>query len=95
VSVLKSHLEFSLCFQVPDGYERKTSIDNGNSFFVNVFTGVRWFSAETESGKIYYYEENGNESCWILPNVSQTIQVRNMLPFQSKETIQKNVQSGF
>lgn len=35
---------------------------------------MRWFSAETTSGKTYYYEENGNESCWVLPNVSQTIQ---------------------
>ena len=61
--------------QVPDGYERKTSIDNGSSYFVNVFTGVRWFSAETDAGKVYYYEENGNESCWVLPNVSQSIQV--------------------
>ena len=61
--------------KVPDGYERKTSVDNGSSYFVNVFTGVRWYSAETEAGKVYYYEENGNESCWVLPNVSQTIQV--------------------
>lgn len=61
--------------KVPDGYERKTSVDNGSSYFVNVFTGVRWYSAETDAGKVYYYEENGNESCWVLPNVSQTIQV--------------------
>jgi len=62
-------------FKVPDGYERKNSVDNSSSYFVNVFTGVRWYSAETDAGKIYYYEENGNESCWDLPNVSQSIQV--------------------
>ena len=41
---------------------------------MNVFTGVRWYSAEDEKGKTYFYEENGNESCWRLPNVSQSIQ---------------------
>ena len=39
-----------------------------------MFTGVRWFSAEDSTGKVYFYEENGNESCWALPNVSQSIQ---------------------
>ena len=39
-----------------------------------MFTGVRWYSAEDEKGKTYFYEENGNESCWRLPNVSQSIQ---------------------
>ena len=40
-----------------------------------MFTGVRWFSAiDQQNGKMYFYEENGNESCWTLPNVSQSIQ---------------------
>ena len=47
------------------------------SYYVNIFTGVRWFAAEDEdSGKVYFYEENGNESCWSLPNVGQSIQDR-------------------
>ena len=42
---------------------------------MNIFTGVRWFSAiDQQNGKMYFYEENGNESCWALPNVSQSIQ---------------------
>ena len=42
---------------------------------MNMFTGVRWFSAlDQQNGKMYFYEENGNESCWKLPNVSQSIQ---------------------
>ena len=60
--------------QVPNGYEKRTDADSGNSYYVNVFTGVRWFSAEDSTGKVYFYEENGNESCWALPNVSQSIQ---------------------
>ena len=65
---------FISSFQAPNGYEKRTDADTGNSYFVNVFTGVRWFSAEDGTGKKYYYEENGNESCWALPNVSQSIQ---------------------
>ena len=42
---------------------------------MNMFTGVRWFSAvDQQNGKMYFYEENGNESCWTLPNVAQSIQ---------------------
>ena len=67
--------KFYLYFlQVPNGYEKRTDADSGNSYYVNVFTGVRWFSAEDSTGKVYFYEENGNESCWALPNVSQSIQ---------------------
>ena len=58
--------------QTPNGYEKKT--DGTDEYFVNIFTGVRWFSAKDDAGKVYFYEENGNESCWSLPNVSQTIQ---------------------
>ena len=61
-------------FQIPSGYEFKTDPDTNFSFYVNMFTGVRWYSAEDEKGKTYFYEENGNESCWRLPNVSQSIQ---------------------
>lgn len=50
--------------QVPNGYEYRTDVDSGTSFYVNVFTGVRWFTAKDSEGKDYFYEENGNESCW-------------------------------
>ena len=63
---------FFILFQIPSGYERKT--DGDSVYFVNIFTGVRWYSAKDDAGKTYFYEENGNESCWSLPNVSQTIQ---------------------
>ena len=32
-------------------------------FYVNVFTGVAWYTARDKLGRVYYYEENGNESC--------------------------------
>ncbi|QQP41148.1 Rho GTPaseactivating protein 12like, partial [Caligus rogercresseyi] len=57
---------------IPDGYEEVSEGDN--KYIVNIFTGVRWYSARDGSGKVYYYEENGNESCWTLPNVAQSIQ---------------------
>jgi len=60
---------------IPSGYEvRQEEGDNSGKYYVNMFTGVSWYTATDESGKTYYYEENGNESCWSLPNVSRTIQ---------------------
>ncbi len=45
------------------------------SLNVGLVAGVAWYSAQDRNGRTYYYEENGNESCWQLPSVSQTIQV--------------------
>jgi hypothetical protein len=61
-------------FQVPDGYEVRR--DPGGKHYVNMFTGVRWFAARdaANNGQVYFYEENGNESCWRLPSVGQSIQ---------------------
>ncbi len=58
--------------KIPSGYEVRT--DPGGRHYVNMFTGVRWFSAKDAQGKVYFYEENGNESCWRLPSVGQSIQ---------------------
>ena len=43
-------------------------------YYVNVFTGVAWYTARDKLGRVYYYEENGNESCWTLPSVAPPIQ---------------------
>ena len=61
--------------QIPHGYEQKKDPESGRTYYMNMFTGVRWFSAtDKQNRKTYFYEENGNESCWTLPNVSQSIQ---------------------
>lgn len=61
--------------QIPSGYEvRQDEGETSGKYYVNMFTGVSWYTATDEAGKTYYYEENGNESCWSLPNVSRTIQ---------------------
>ena len=44
-------------------------------FSDTLYLGVAWYSALDKTGRTYYYEENGNQSCWNLPNVSQTFQV--------------------
>ena len=49
-------------------------------YYVNVFTGVAWYTARDKLGRVYYYEENGNESCWTLPSVAQTIQDHSAAP---------------
>ena len=61
--------------EIPSGYEVKYEDgEGGEMYYVNVFTGVAWYTARDKLGRVYYYEENGNESCWTLPSVSQTIQ---------------------
>lgn len=35
--------------------------------FVNFF---QWFSSNDDEGKIYFFEENSNESSWVLPTVT-------------------------
>ena len=59
--------------EIPSGYEVKYETEDGELYYVNVFTGVAWYTAKDKYGRTYYYEENGNESCWTLPSVSQTI----------------------
>merc|ERR1719336_3783783 len=59
--------------EIPSGYEvKRESGEDGEVYYVNVFTGVAWYTAKDKFGRTYYYEENGNESCWTLPSVSQT-----------------------
>ena len=43
-------------------------------YYVNVFMGMAWYTARESLGRVYYYEENGNESCWTLPSVAPPIQ---------------------
>lgn len=84
---------------VPSGYEIKyENGDEGEKYFVNMFTGVAWYTAKDKNGRVYYYEENGNESCWSLPNVSQTIQDHSVnpspVPEKSQKESEKSLASG-
>jgi len=69
----RSSFHYATFLQVPNGYELRSDTD-GSTCYVNVFTGVRWFSATDADGRAYFYEENGNESSWRLPDVGQSIQ---------------------
>ena len=53
--------------------------------------GVAWYSAQDRNGRTYYYEENGNESCWQLPSVSQTIQVSTEVPGRECQSVLSSV----
>ena len=76
-----STLDNGVIDEIPTGYEVKyENGDDGEMYYVNVFTGVAWYTARDKFGRIYYYEENGNESCWTLPSVSQTIQDHSVNP---------------
>ena len=53
---------------------RQEEGEGGERYYVNMFTGLAWYTARDRGGRVYYYEENGNESCWSLPNVGLSIQ---------------------
>jgi len=66
---------------IPHGYEvRQEEGEGGERYFVNMFTGLAWYTAKDRNGRVYYYEENGNESCWSLPNVGLSIQDHSVAP---------------
>ena len=75
--------------EIPSGYEVKYETEDGELYYVNVFTGVAWYTAKDKYGRTYYYEENGNESCWTLPSVSQTIQDHSVNPSPVPEKLEK------
>ena len=76
--------------EIPSGYEVKYETEDGELYYVNVFTGVAWYTAKDKYGRTYYYEENGNESCWTLPSVSQTIQDHSVNPSPVPEKLEKD-----
>ena len=48
--------------KVPTGYEiRNDNSEDGEMYYVNVFTGVAWYTARDKFGRIYYYEVGMDE----------------------------------
>lgn len=54
---------------LPPGWTQEYDAKSKQICFVNV-RGEKWFSSNDEEGKIYFFEENSNESSWLLPSVS-------------------------
>nr|XP_018917717.1 PREDICTED: rho GTPase-activating protein 12-like [Bemisia tabaci] len=52
---------------VPTGWSAHIDKDTGLPCYVNAVTGARWFSSNDYEGRVYFFEENSNESSWTLP----------------------------
>ncbi|XP_046743892.1 uncharacterized protein LOC124409951 isoform X2 [Diprion similis] len=56
---------------LPPGWTQEYDQQSKQMCFVNT-RGEKWFSSNDAEGKIYFFEENSNESSWILPSMPAT-----------------------
>ncbi|XP_046592146.1 uncharacterized protein LOC107221394 isoform X1 [Neodiprion lecontei] len=56
---------------LPPGWTQEYDQQSKQICFVNTW-GEKWFSSNDAEGKIYFFEENSNESSWILPSIPAT-----------------------
>ncbi|KAJ9597253.1 hypothetical protein L9F63_011889, partial [Diploptera punctata] len=57
---------------VPKGWREAYDDESGQPCYVNDSTGAKWFSSNDAEGRIYFFEENSNESSWTLPELRVT-----------------------
>ncbi|XP_063987414.1 uncharacterized protein LOC135167794 [Diachasmimorpha longicaudata] len=60
---------YECAIDLPPGWTQKFDDITEQICFVNE-AGDRWFSSNDAEGKIYFFEENSNESSWLLPTIS-------------------------
>ncbi|XP_021938903.1 rho GTPase-activating protein 12-like isoform X4 [Zootermopsis nevadensis] len=53
---------------VPPGWSEAYDEDSFQVCYINNATGVKWFSSNDAEGKVYFFEENSNQSSWTLPD---------------------------
>ncbi|XP_015603217.1 rho GTPase-activating protein 12 isoform X3 [Cephus cinctus] len=56
---------------LPPGWIQKFDPDSKQICFINE-RGDKWFSSNDAEGKIYFFEQNSNESSWALPSIRIT-----------------------
>jgi hypothetical protein len=55
---------------LPKGWTRKHNEETKELYFINDQTNEKWFCKLDENGRLYFFEENGQESYWELPDVT-------------------------
>ncbi|XP_011306416.1 uncharacterized protein [Fopius arisanus] len=79
---------YECTIDLPPGWTQKFDDITEQICFVNE-AGDRWFSSNDAEGKIYFFEENSNESSWVLPTISPG-KSHPKTSFQSEEKIDRN-----
>ncbi|XP_034946127.1 uncharacterized protein [Chelonus insularis] len=60
---------YECTINLPPGWTQKYDPHTDQICFVNE-QGNKWFSSNDDEGKIYFFEENSNESSWVLPTIT-------------------------
>ncbi|XP_014296173.1 uncharacterized protein LOC103577890 isoform X2 [Microplitis demolitor] len=60
---------YECAIDLPPGWTQKYDPHTDQICFIND-QGDKWFSSNDDEGKIYFFEENSNESSWVLPTVT-------------------------
>ncbi|XP_057379603.1 rho GTPase-activating protein 12-like isoform X2 [Daphnia carinata] len=55
---------------VPPGWIESTDPSTDEVVYINAFTGARWYTSLDSEGRVYFYEEDSNESLWALPQIT-------------------------
>ncbi|RWS07074.1 Rho GTPase-activating protein 12-like protein, partial [Dinothrombium tinctorium] len=56
-----------------EGWTRHYDAESNTMYFVNDKTKGKWFAKNDENGRLYFYEENGTQSYWELPNLEDQL----------------------
>ncbi|XP_071445271.1 rho GTPase-activating protein 12-like isoform X2 [Hetaerina americana] len=52
---------------MPSGWRESYDSSMEQACYVNLVTGAKWYSSNDMEGRVYFFEENSNESSWTLP----------------------------
>ncbi|XP_063219039.1 rho GTPase-activating protein 12-like isoform X4 [Bacillus rossius redtenbacheri] len=68
--------------------------EDGQPYYTNETSNVKWFSSLDSEGRVYYFEENSNESSWALPSTdtvsfSKTQEALQMSVIPKNENVKK------
>ncbi|CAD6237343.1 GSCOCG00002262001-RA-CDS [Cotesia congregata] len=79
---------YECAIDLPPGWTQKYDPHTDQICFINE-QGDKWFSSNDDEGKIYFFEENSNESSWVLPTVTPGLSDWPQLSFDGNMKILK------
>uniref|UniRef100_A0A1B6CGE0 Rho GTPase-activating protein 12 n=1 Tax=Clastoptera arizonana TaxID=38151 RepID=A0A1B6CGE0_9HEMI len=57
-------------FPLPPGWHTEIDQETGLLCYIGITSGSKWFSSSDQEGRLYFFEENSNESSWTLPEAT-------------------------
>ncbi|XP_032794674.2 rho GTPase-activating protein 12 isoform X3 [Daphnia magna] len=75
---------------VPPGWIESTDPSTDEVVYINAGTGARWYTSLDSEGRVYFYEEDSNESLWALPQIT-SVPGLTLSPDTEPQVIQQGV----